>query len=298
MFNAERFLKDYEIPYITSGSHCSTGWININCPMSGCSDSNFHGGINLQGGYYHCWKCGGSSLVNIIRTLLLLSFSEASNLINEYSVKNKILNSLNKKIKHVSKIEMPGGSFSKIHKKYLRKRNFDPDYIQKKYKVDGCIATPRNFKYRLMIPIFHNNKLISYQGRDVTNKQTLRYKGCKLDQSVMNYKYTLYGLENTNTEKIAVVEGIFDQWRMGDGFVATFGTALTNYQIKLLSNFKKVYFLFDSEPHTQAKAARFGAELNAIGCETEIIDLELGNRDCGDLTPKEAQCIRKELGFV
>jgi DNA primase len=84
---------------------------------------------------------------------------------------------------------------------------------------------------------------------------------------------------------------------MGDGFVATLGTAVTPAQVRLLGQrFKKVTFLFDPEPEAQGKARKVGAQLAAMGTEVELIDLELP-RDPGDLSPRKAAYLRQELGL-
>ena len=54
-----------------------------------------------------------------------------------------------------------------------------------------------------------------------------------MEKSVVNYKDILYNMDRVQGEKVVVVEGITDVWRMGDGFVASFGTTLTSAQINL-----------------------------------------------------------------
>jgi len=296
MFNGQQFCIDYNIDYEVNRN----GWLNINCPY--CStDRKFHGGINIYGGYFNCWKCGGKSLDYLIKTLLFVKTEEALSIIQDYDAQTQINQKLNKQEKKntVSKINLIGSTLKKGHKKYLRSRGFDPEYLVDKYNITGTVKEPYDFKYRVIVPIYHNNKLISYQGRDVTGKNSLRWNVLSPEESVMHYKYTFYGLQFTSKSQIAVVEGIADQWKMGDGFVCSFGTALTTKQIKLLLNYDKVFFLFDSEDYTQEKAKRYAKLLQSIkNIEVENIDLELGKKDPGDLDRDEVKYIRRELGFV
>ena len=291
MFDALNFCKDFNIhfdPYSTKN------WINIACPL--CGDKKFHGGLNITGGYYNCWKCGGNELPYIISRLLLIKKSEAAEIVLQYTISH--INILNKKQKTgaVGKITCPGEGLKPVHRQYLKNRGFTPSYLAKKYRLLGTLATPLDYSYRLIIPIFHRGKLISYQGRDVTGKHLLRYKGLSPEESVMNYKHTLYGLEFAEG-KAGVVEGIFDAWAMGDGFVASYGTALTEYQIQLLARLHTVYFVFDTD--AQKKAKMYAKRVKAINqhITVEVIDLELGDRDPGDLTSSEAMYFRKQLGF-
>jgi len=78
-FKAKQFCIDYNIPYWESGNNVSPGWINITCPM--CGDKSSHGGINPNGGYYHCWRCGGHALKQIIKTLLNISYFEVEKIV-------------------------------------------------------------------------------------------------------------------------------------------------------------------------------------------------------------------------
>jgi DNA primase len=301
MFNVEQFLKDYHINYWTEGKNVSPGFINTQCIH--CEDSSNHLGWNLSKEYLNCWKCGQHSLDYTISKLLQISKGRAQDIIFEYQDTTVLRSKLNKKEAQATSIKLPGVTLSKFHKQYLKNRNYNPDYIIEKYKVLGTgpnekfkgIEKEYDFGLRIIIPIFHKNQLVSFQGRDITNKQKLRYKGCSIQDSVINYKHTLYNMDNCKGNKICVLEGITDVWRMGDGFVATYGTSLTQTQIRLLSDYKDIIFLFDSEDlEAQEKAKKYSYQLSSMGRNVEIIDLE-NDSDPGDLSEKEVNYIRKEL---
>lgn len=294
-WDALSFVRDYGISYWTEGKNVQDGWVNIRCPLCENDPSN-HGGFNPVVGYYHCWRCGRHSLEWIISRLLNYDLEAVKSIIFEYSGRASALRKINKKVPKAKNIELPGEKLEKPHKRYLRKRGFIPWKIEEKYLVRGT-GTIGNWKYRIIIPVYLNGQLVTYQGRDYTNKQQLRYKTLSVEKSVVDHRNLLYGIDNVpGSNLIGVVEGLFDQWRMGDGFVATFGTSMTEAQVRFLSRFKRILFLFDPEKEAQKKALKIGNKLSSLGCEVEIIDLEIDG-DPAELSEIEANYIRKELGF-
>jgi len=294
IFNVAEFLTDYGIQYWTEGNNVQRGWINIRCPS--CGDDSNHGGFNLAKGYYNCWMCGHKELESIVCLLAGVSYIEAQDIIREYSGRNSLLKLLNKKEnkKQVDKIELPGDELQEIHKKYLRKRNFNPNHLINKYKIKGT-GIIGYWKYRIIIPIIYKNKIVSFQGRDITDKQKNRYITLSKDESIINPKTILYNLDNCKRDIIGVVEGVFDVWRFGSNFAATLGTIIKKEQLRLLKNYKKVFFLFDPESEALKKAEKAAIWLNQYKVEVEIIELD--NCDPGDFSFNEAKEMKKEIGI-
>lgn len=290
MLDVATLLTDYGIRYWTEGNNVSPGWVNIQCPV--CDDHSNHGGINPWGAYYHCWKCGGHNLSYILGIALRLPRRAAEELIEQYEGISHIQST--KALNRPSRLSLPGKPLKSIHKEYLRSRGFNPDKLEKKYGLLGT-TYKGEYKYRIIIPIYQAGKAVSFQGRDYTNKHSRKYLSCSPKVSPVHYKDTLYGLDDVKGETVAVVEGVMDQWRMGDGFVCSFGTSMKPSQIRLLSQFKKVYFCFDPEPQAQERARKAGVKLASFGTVSEIIDLELGKRDPAELSPLEAKRVREEL---
>ena len=206
-------------------------------------------------------------------------------------------------------IDMPGEPISEPHRRYLEGRGFDPDELVRYHGILGTTAVGTwqgiDFRYRVMIPVYDlDGRLCTFQGRDYTGKQELRYKCCPVEKAVVHHKHLLYGAELARRrDRIVVVEGVFDQWRMGVGAVATFGTSLTREQVYLLTLWKEVVFLFDPEPEAQRHAHEYAKDIAACGCSVEVCAAEFGldkdgnPRDPGDLTPDEARGIMNELGI-
>jgi len=292
-FNAIQFCKDYGIQYSLSGKNVSIGWVGVQCPF--CSDESNHGGINPKNGYYSCWKCGANDMAKYIQIITGKTLKEAIKI--KYNYNSESIFIYNKKEKgNVGRIILPGEELQKIHIKYLRKRRFNPDYLIEKYGIKGTGITGK-YRYRIIIPIYHNGILISFTGRDVTGKQREKYLTLSASESIINPKHILYGLEYCKNKRlICVVEGVFDVWRMGDGFCASLGVSLTEQQIKLLLSYNHIILMFDPEKEAYKKAKKVAENIAGYGNEVEIIKMEKG-KDPGALSEDVAILLRKELGF-
>lgn len=84
---------------------------------------------------------------------------------------------------------------------------------------------------RLIIPIYKNNKLIFYQGRDLTDLHVKKYLNVNVPRDNV-----LYGYQNLlvhTDDPLYVVEGWFDAYAL-EG-IAVFGSKLTQQQIQWLN---------------------------------------------------------------
>jgi DNA primase len=292
-FDAIGFLRDNGIQYFEEGPNVQRGWVGVRCPF--CYDHSNHGGFNLAEGYFSCWKCGGHRVTHYIQEMLRVPEHEAIDIYEDYSSRTTILTHLNnKKVAKAKKVEMPGDELNKFHIQYLKARRFDPAFIVEKYKTKGT-GPVGVFKLRLMIPIIYHSETVSFTGRDITGKQLLRYKTLGVEESMINPKHTLYNLDNCKENWVGVTEGIFDCWRMGDNYCATLGTTLTDQQIRLLSFYDRVVFLFDSEDDAQARAYKYGTQLSALGVKKVlVVDAESG-KDPGDFSERMAERVRQKV---
>lgn len=290
-----QLFRDYGIEY----SQDTPGWTNVNCPYHDNGDRGFKGGFNNSSGYYNCWNCGNTKLETILSDILSLEYYEIKNILNQYTNEVSIIKKLNKK-ESVSKIELPIETLNNRCKRYLISRNYDPDYLHEKYKIAGMTLVG-NWAGRLIIPIFYNSKLISWQGRSLYSKQKckelniLRYKTLNKNQSVIDPKSVLYNIDNCKNDYLILVEGSFDCWRIGDNCAATLGTSYTPEQKSLMIKYKRIIILFDPEKEAQERAIKLGKELNILGMNNvEIIDNELGH-DPGDMSDKEVLKLKRRL---
>lgn len=298
--NFVKLFNDYNVEYDT---RVNKGWTNVTCPF--CDDKTFNGGFNNAGDYYHCWKCGGHNFKQALARTVNIPFNEVDTLIEQYAGRNSVLNTLNKKQAKATKLTLPTDTFTPAERKYLKERNFSPKLLHEKYKIVGGGITG-SWKYRIIIPLVLNGKIVSWTARTILSKQQQqklkipRYKNLSIEQSVVDPKSVLYNLDHCEDKIAVLTEGAFDVIRMGDGFFCSFGTELTQSQISMIKQrFEKVFIMFDNEEEAQAKARKFGLQIASIGVEVELVDCygDFNKNDAGELNEKEVQMIRHELGL-
>lgn len=298
--NFEKLFTDYHIEY---NNRVNKGWTNITCPF--CDDKTFNGGFNNIGDYYHCWKCGGHNFEQALSLVTNIPSNQIKELIEQYQGRNLLLNKLNKKQAQATKLKLPTDGFTKSERQYLLSRNFSPRLLKEKYKVVGGGLTG-SWKYRIIIPLILNGQIVSWTGRSILPKETLkklkipRYKNLSIEQSVIDPKSILYNLDNCKNKVAVLTEGAFDVMRLGDDFFCSFGTELTQSQISIIGQrFEKIFIMFDDEIKAQNKARKFGLQIASIGVEVEIVNAyaDFNKNDGGELNNEEVMIIRKELGL-
>lgn len=288
-FDAIGFFTDYSIPYWTEGNNVTSGWVNIRCCF--CSDHSNHLGINPDEGYAVCWRCGGHSLKDIAYNLI-----GNSRIISDYTSIGKQRNGIqrNKKQANAQQIKVPGTALNRYHYRYLLKRNFDPDVLVDKYKIQGVLHVPTDYKFRIIIPIILHNQIVSFQSR-ACFKTDRRYLTCPIEKEIIHHKHLMYNADNCYTDTVIVLEGVPDVWRMGDNCVCGFGTELTSEQLSFISQrWKKVIFLFDPEKEAMKKAKKYCNELSMLGINCEVVEWD-NPVDPGDLSDEDAKNLKNQL---
>lgn len=299
--NFQKLFDDYHIPYSTK---INRGWVNIECPFC-TSEHPMHLGFNPTGDYCTCWNCGSHELKSTLRKVLSISNVELKEVMEHYGGRGGVLMQLNKKVAKAKYLELPNDGFTPAERKYLLGRNFSPRFLHERYGVVGGGIAGR-WKHRIIIPVYQNGKLVSWTGRSILDKQTLkekqipRYKNLSIEESVINIKECIFNIDHCRKNVAVLVEGSFDVMRLGDDFMCSMGTELTQNQIGILhQRFKKIFIAFDNEPEAQKKARKFGMELASIGVEVEVVNIydDFNKNDGGELSDDEVKVIRKELGL-
>jgi len=284
-----KFLERYNIPYDDS----SKDWINIQCPM--CPDSKKHGGFSILYGNYNCFRCGKHYILNVISSLLNVSIDAAARIYHENKVRG-IETSFQKPFEKACPTKtciLPRNSVPLLnsHKRYLRKRGFDPDEIIREWGILGTNHIGP-FMKRIIIPIFVNGRMVCFTSRDITEQADIRYKTCSIEESEIPIKETLYGIDKCKGKKTIVVEGPMDVWRMGPGTVSTYGTQYTNKQLEILiKRFKTVYVMFDPDEAGQIASEKLYHELTGFGIDSGIITLD--GKDPAELSLEEIKEYKK-----
>jgi hypothetical protein len=298
MIDIKKLCQDYHIQFWESGKNVAAGWINLKCPF--CTDTSNHLGFSPQG-HFVCWKCGSHPLKKVLQKILRIDEQDLSRIFRDYGgAKQRIADTVEERVKiGVDKFQFPSniGPMLKSHHTYLNNRNFNSKQLERWWNLlgTGPIAKLDNidFKYRIIIPIMWDEKVVSFQARDYTNKQTLRYITCPKNREIVHHKHILYGLQNNWTDTGIIVEGVTDVWRLGPRACATFGIEYTLAQVReIKKHFKRVYILFDCEPQAQEKAYELSAELNFRGISNEVIMIE---NDPGSMNQTVADMLVNQL---
>jgi DNA primase len=269
MFNVIKYYRDYNITISENSKNTQKGWINTTCPF--CQDSSDHLGYNLEKGYFSCWICGYHYIDQVIQKLT--PYKNSSTLIKEYDTNTMLTTKIKKKINHVNiSVKLPGSKLEYCHKKYLEKRGLDPIYIEEKYKLQGTLYNSK-YPYRLIIPVYYNNKIVTYQTRGIIEKE--RYINCEPEKEIIPIKDCLYNIDNCTNNFIVVTEGIFKVFKLGDNSCATFGKNFTNKQIQLLQKYKRIYIYFDNDLAGILGAKKLSSLLDSIGKEVYIISKDI-----------------------
>jgi hypothetical protein len=278
--------------------------------------------MHVDTGNAKCWKCGKHSYFDCVKKLCNLSDKQVFDVLKLYKSDFKHTQTVKAERKTVSKevkaCVLPKGTkpMLECHREYLRERNFDAEFLEQEWNLQGVGVVPGSlFSMRIIIPITHEGTIVSYQGRDITgDKDRIRYRTCK--KAVSNsssdpdrnsietrfHKHCLYGLDKVKGNSVVVTEGVSKVWRLGIGAVATFGIEWLMEHAYLLAKFKNVFILFDQGEDAQRKAQELAegvklAESLIGGKHIEIIELDGDIKDPGDLPQKEADQFMKELGF-
>jgi len=285
-FDFAQLFHDNSVPYWTEGNNVSENWVNVNCVF--CDDSSNHLGFSEEGACA-CWRCGNHSTSDAI---MLLTGQDWQNIQTSYSGGATHYQRNDQSVAPPSFLSLPIGTgpMNDAQKEYLIQRNFDPDKLAQDYHLQGTgIVGP--YKFRIIIPIYHKGRMVSFQGRDYTGRSELRYKTCGKDQELIHHKHVLYNSDSVPGDSVVVVEGVTDAWRLGAGAVATFGVGYTQAQLLFLASFRRVFLLYD--PDAQSRALKLAFAIDGLGPEAELIFINM--QDPAEMKQDDADHLMKEL---
>lgn len=289
--------RDFGIEHRTEGhKHCRPGWVNTECPFC-TGNAGLHLGWNLEEEYYYCWRCGWKPMVHTIAELIHVSDNEAWNIARQYG---RIYTQV-KKVKDGKKpFTFPSNTepLQENHKKYLRKRGFIPEELQKDWFIKGTGPLSKidkiDYRFRIVIPYIWNGVPVSFDARDITDKQRNKYQACPKEYEEIEHKRILYGdQEKWNPELGICVEGPTDVWRIGKQAFAVSGIAYTPAQVRLIATiFKRVVVVFDDDPQAQVQAKKLIAELKFRGVDAFNVKIK---GDPGSMRQKEVKELMQKI---
>lgn len=253
----------------------------------------------MENGHYNCWKCGWHPLPSVIKELVGCGWQQARQILKTFPGKgNRISTYAREKFIGAASISLPPGCVP-LHgpySRYLMGRGLDPEMAYQKY---GLVASGNTgeYKFRVIAPITVGRRLVSFQGRDITGEQKIRYKTCPKDLEVMHHKHIVYNSDNSRGDTALVVEGVYDVINIGDGAVATFGTSYLPEQVEFLTTrYRRIFVMFDPESKAQEAAQSLAIEASICGVEAYVIE-KLDAGDPGEMSKVDIQALKKEIGL-
>jgi len=301
MTNKQRIIKilnEYSITFWTEGKNVSEDSINVCCPY--CNDHSNHCGIFIDSLIFHCWRCSTKgSFTNLLQTLTGLSVKEcnrivgSSNIDFKISSKEQIESKFSKSVHADSNVEIVEIEFpeyavpitkntgSVLLDRYLTRRNIELNTLIS----NNChLCEVGRYMHRMIIPIYYQGVLVSYQAADLTGKADIKYDTAKGD--INNFLYNYDNL--TQASALILVEGILDAWRLspngkpvqygGETYCvcATFGTHITTAQKALIEDKKLNSLLFCWDFETYWKAKKQSRHFEPYINEVQVIKLPAG----------------------
>lgn len=292
MFNFIQFCQDYNVPYGSSGI-VSKGRVGVPDITKGLGDTEFHTAWSPHTGVLYSWVSGYVPLKDYLAWIA--PDVPYTKLLKEYSTDFDYVERIHIR-ENATSLEYNFPELGKVARKYLERRGFDVDELITKYKFrDGGFTG--DFAYRVIIPIIDTDgRIVSWQGRAYAG-QDLRYKTLAIEKSLVDPKKMLFNLNNCNKDYVVVTEGPMDTIKWGDGACATLGTSVTEAQVQLLTKYKKVFIIYDSEAPAQLRAKKLADRVSALGVkEVSVIDLEdPESKDLGGMTYEQVNELKKEL---
>ena len=280
-------LQQLNIPYKTEGNHCRPGWVNIDCPFCGKDSQKYHLGYSIEDNYLNCWRCGPHPILLTLIEITELPSQKIKKLLDglEQSIQFTKKETPKRKLiipKGVNKLERP-------HLRYLCERGFDPEELEKLWRIKGISISSR-LSWRIFIPIIYHGRTVSWTTRSISDSPNItRYISASLIEESIPHKSLLYG-EDYAHKSIIITEGPFDVWRIGPGAIATLGIGYSNEQLLKMTKYRKRIVCFDNEKTAQIRAKKLCDNLSVFPGETTNIQLDA--KDAAEASPKEIELLR------
>lgn len=227
-------LRQNGIEYVERGKNVKRGEVAIHCPFCGSADPSHHLGLNLETGWWACWRNNthrGKSPVRLLVQLLRISYWKAREIAgvgDDYldpdgfdAVAARILGrNQTMRMEEVRRefLDFPR-EFTPLdiekHKRwsyYLLARGFpvrEQQLLCRSYNLMASLTG--SFQDRVILPYYVNKELVAWTGRAIA-PATIRYKDLSIDECLIPPKETLYNYDciAEGGKALLVVEGPFD----------------------------------------------------------------------------------------
>lgn len=239
-----RLLDEHRITYIERGANVSRGELNIACPFCGSADPSYHLGLNLDTGWWACWRNQnhrGKSPVRLLVALLRISYWKARELAGlgaDYvdpdgfdevaarimgrqqltrveEVRRDFLD-LPKDYQPINKRTPSGAPSFRRWLAYLEGRGFparDHDLLADQYLLKATHTG--KFSDRIILPYLVNGEVVTWTGRAIADAE-IRYRDLSREESLIPPKETFYNHDAIieGGKALLVTEGPFDALKL------------------------------------------------------------------------------------
>ncbi len=177
---------------------------------------------------------------------------------------------------------------------YLARRRISEDHIAR-HRI-GCALVGR-YQGRVILPVFTEGRLFTYQARDITGRAPAKYlgpPGAALGQVLFNLDHA------RRYPQIVLCEGIISALCAGPDAVASFGKALKPGQVALLAHAgRPVTVLYDAaKAKTGAAAAHAEAHAAAERLQRAGLTVRIARLQCGDPADHPPEVVRDALAVA
>ncbi|MNL05076.1 hypothetical protein D3C87_1256570 [compost metagenome] len=329
-----RVLGEHKVPYIERGANVKRGEINVRCPFCGSADPSYHMGINLETGWYSCWRNrsqhSGKSPLRLLMKMLRVPYGVARQIagLGDDYVDPEGFDAMAAAImgrdgisgapQQVKRRHLElDGDFAPIAPRGGTRRHFDymveergfregdMAYVGRRYGV--CAGVRGDWAHRVILPYYQDDQLVTWTGRAL-GYSTMRYRDLSRDESVLPPKETLFNHDCLldGGRVLLVVEGPMDGLKL-DVYARRFGVravglstnSATDAQAFLLQaaadNFERVLTMMDNgDPLDIVDSMRMSQTLGFLP-NVGSVAVPYGAKDGAALTPEQIEAWAEAL---
>jgi hypothetical protein len=313
------YLESTDVDIKYSGENVGPNDVAITCPW--CDDPSFHLTVHRTKGYLNCWRCQfdeykmnnkrgwGPSFKALIRELEGCSWKKAKDIWLDLGGEETEEESWRIEGDRPRECSLPEFCYTFDHppKAFTPVRDFAYNYLLKrgftKYHIEkyNLMFTSAGYYYhRIIVPVYREGVLVNWLGRRFDERVKGRYMNSRLDNSVIRFSETLYGIDSWSGVVIRLVEGAFDKMRIGDSALALNRSQFSRKQRNIIYGLTRrgevpVHLLLD--PEAEHRAISIGEELSALVRRIKLVELPAGS-DPASLTYREIEQAENKAGYM
>lgn len=268
-------IAEHGVEIVDRGHGVSKGNFNIQCPMCGAADQGHHMGINLDKGWWGCWRNAehrGKSPVRLMVAVLgkpvwevrrILGLHSGPRLETFVDVRERLERRGAPAEEERTRAEalrlypefrpLGEGVAAERFITYLQGRGFTGSAQRGVVELfELHYATRGKFRDRVIMPFLYQGSLVTWTGRSIHEDERLRYRDLEQEESVLWKNEVLYNYDGAarGGRALVVLEGPFDvvkgEWAGLPYGVHCVGLGTNNISDSQLAQLAELSDAFDS----------------------------------------------------